>query len=104
FPVGGLHVRTPSRRHFTPQSPARPRPSDELIADLAPATAVDALRNPGPALSACLGGASPSEKAFVMRTAVASQTIQEWLDELSEWPWPAGGGPAGFRESVEGAG
>lgn len=103
FPVGGLHVRTPSRRHFTPQSPARPRPSDELIADLAPATAVDALRNPGPALSACLGGASPSEKAFVMRTAVASQTIQEWLDELSEWPWPAGGGPAGFRESVEGA-
>lgn len=104
LPLGGPHLRHASRRHFTPQSPARPRPSDELIADLAPATAVDALRNPGPALSACLGGASPSEKAFVMRTAVASQTIQEWLDELSEWPWSAGGGPAGFRESVEGAG
>lgn len=103
FPLGGPHLRPPSRRQFTPQSPSRPRPSDELIADLAPATAVDALRNPGPALGACLGGASPSEKAFVMRTAVASQTVQEWLDELSAWPWPAGGGSAGFQESVQGA-
>ncbi|SPO00977.1 uncharacterized protein DNG_03725 [Cephalotrichum gorgonifer] len=99
-PFGVPHLRPPSRRQFSPQSSSRPRLSDELTTDLAPATAVDALRNPTDVLRSCLDGASPSEKAFVMRTAVASKTIHDWLEELSDWPWPTGGGSAGLWHSV----
>jgi hypothetical protein len=32
-----------------------------------------------------------------MRTAIASKKIHDWLEELSDWPWPAGGTSAGFN-------
>ncbi|CAI4210378.1 unnamed protein product [Parascedosporium putredinis] len=35
-----------------------------------------------------------------MRTAVASQTIYEWLHELLDWPWPVGSAASGFLLSV----
>ncbi|PKS10841.1 hypothetical protein jhhlp_002598 [Lomentospora prolificans] len=100
FPAAGQQLRPVPRRQFSPQSPTRPRPIDDLIADLAPDSAVAALRDPSDVLRRCLDGAAPSEKAFVMRTALASQTICEWLEELSDWPWPVGGGSSGFLLSV----
>lgn len=41
--------------------------------------------------------ATPAEQAFAMKAAIASKSIQEWLDELSAWPWPSRGGSAGFE-------
>lgn len=41
--------------------------------------------------------ASPAEREFAMRTAVASQRIHEWLTELQDWEWPAECGSAGFE-------
>lgn len=42
-----------------------------------------------------MDAASPSERNFALRAAVASKNIYEWLNELRDWPWPAHGG-AGF--------
>ncbi|KAK3373839.1 hypothetical protein B0T24DRAFT_624756 [Lasiosphaeria ovina] len=84
----------------TPDSPTRQRFSDDFLANLTPRTAVDALRNPSGALKACIDTATPSEQAFAMRTAVAAKSIQEWVDDLSAWPWPAGRGSAGFEIPV----
>lgn len=38
-----------------------------------------------------------AERDFTMRTAIASKTIWEWVDELQSWPWPSDPGPAGFE-------
>lgn len=44
-----------------------------------------------------MASASPTEQAFALRAAVASSKVQEWLDELSLWPWPSGASSAGFQ-------
>ncbi|KAF7547391.1 hypothetical protein G7046_g9025 [Stylonectria norvegica] len=84
-------------RHTSGQSPTRHRLSDDILAHLAPPTAVDALTTATGALKACLTGASMAERDFAMRTAVTSKTIWEWVDELQDWSWPSEGGPAGFE-------
>lgn len=43
-----------------------------------------------------MDAASPSERNFALRAALASKNIYEWLEELRNWPWPAQGG-AGFQ-------
>lgn len=43
-----------------------------------------------------MDSATPSEKSFAIRAAVASKNIYEWLDELRNWSWPAKGG-LGFQ-------
>jgi hypothetical protein len=85
------------RRRSTSHSPPRHRLSDDLLSQLTPATAVEALREPTGSLKTCLDSAAPIEQAFVTRTAIMSKKIWEWLDELSEWSWPAGGGSEGFE-------
>lgn len=40
--------------------------------------------------------ATPSEKSFAIRAAVASKNIYEWLDELRHWSWASKGG-LGFQ-------
>ncbi|KAI1415177.1 hypothetical protein F5Y13DRAFT_156810 [Hypoxylon sp. FL1857] len=101
-------VSTPSgsrstfRRHHlrsSSQSPTRhqQRLGDDLLSQLSPNAAVDALRSPTGALKTCMDRASASEQAFAMRTAIASKKIRDWLDELSNWPWPKGDGSAGFE-------
>ncbi|KAI1375149.1 hypothetical protein F4677DRAFT_142054 [Hypoxylon crocopeplum] len=81
------------------QSPARHhhRLGDDLLSQLSPNIAVDALRSPTGALKTCMDQASASEQAFAMNTAIASKKIRDWLDELSSWPWPKGSGSAGFE-------
>ncbi|OTA67486.1 hypothetical protein K449DRAFT_308972, partial [Hypoxylon sp. EC38] len=81
------------------QSPTRQqqRFGDDLLSQLSPNAAVDALRAPTGALKACMDQASASEQAFAMRAAIASKKIRDWLDELSNWPWPKVDSSAGFE-------
>ncbi|KAL7625031.1 hypothetical protein AAE478_004245 [Parahypoxylon ruwenzoriense] len=92
------HFRTASQFRSSSQSPA-PHPqrlSDDLLSQLSPNGAVDALRSPTGALKICMDRASTSEQAFAMKAAIASKKIRDWLDELSDWPWPAHSGSSGF--------
>ncbi|KAK5993326.1 hypothetical protein PT974_06755 [Cladobotryum mycophilum] len=75
----------------------RSRPADDFLDHIEPATVVDALALPTGGLRSCLDGASASEEDFAMRTAMASQSIWEWLNELQGWNWPAEGGSEGFE-------
>ena len=86
-----LHARTPSR------SPARQRHADDILSDLSPSTTLEAFKNPSGRLRASIEDATPSEQAFGLRAALASKNIQEWVDELSSWSWPAEGGSLGFE-------
>lgn len=43
-----------------------------------------------------MDSATPSEKSFAIRAAVASKSIYEWLDELRNWSWASKGG-LGFQ-------
>ncbi|KAG5980576.1 hypothetical protein E4U55_003899 [Claviceps digitariae] len=79
----------PSRLSLIAQQPTRLRTGDEIFAHLGPAAAVDALSTSNGALRNHLAGASAAERDFAIRVAIASQRIWEWLNELSEWPWPA---------------
>ncbi|KAI0840076.1 hypothetical protein F5Y06DRAFT_247514 [Hypoxylon sp. FL0890] len=94
--------RITSRRHHlrsSSQSPARhqQRLGDDLLSQLSPNAAVDALQAPAGALKTCMDQASASEQAFAMRAAIASKKIRDWLDELSNWPWPKEDGSTGFE-------
>lgn len=77
--------------------PTRHRIGDDLLANLAPPTVVEALTSPTGALRACLETASAPDREFVMRSARASQRVWEWLAELEDWAWPAEAGLAGFE-------
>lgn len=70
---------------------------DDILSDLTPATTLEAFKNPFGRLKASIEDATPSEQAFGLRAALASKNIQEWVDELSNWPWPAEGGSLGFE-------
>ncbi|PNY29425.1 Uncharacterized protein TCAP_00661 [Tolypocladium capitatum] len=90
----------PGKRHSvisSHHSPTRHRAGDDILAHLAPPTALEALASSTGALRRCLDGASAAERDFAMRAALASKSIWEWVDELGDWNWPAGGGSAGFE-------
>ncbi|KAI0457029.1 hypothetical protein F5B21DRAFT_512890 [Xylaria acuta] len=96
-PRSTLRARPPPLRTKSP-SPARQQHSpDDLLSQLTPATAVEALQSPAGPLKACLERASVSEQAFALKTAIASKTIHNWLDELTGWPWPSAGTSTGFE-------
>lgn len=71
--------------------------SDDLLGQLGPASAMELLLAPSGAIKGCMDGASQAEREFAMRTAVASQRISEWLEELQSWNWPEEGGEEGFQ-------
>ncbi|KAK0739638.1 hypothetical protein B0T21DRAFT_284126 [Apiosordaria backusii] len=79
---------------------AGPRTTDELLLNLTPRAAVEAFQNPSGSLKACLDAATPFEQAFAMRAAIALSNIADWLEDLSSWPWPKGGGSAGFEMPI----
>ncbi|KAF4998203.1 hypothetical protein FDECE_11845 [Fusarium decemcellulare] len=85
-------------RHPTATSPPpKNRLSEDILANLAPRTVVDALNTATGALRACLNSSSSADRDFTMRTAAASKAIWEWVDELQNWSWPSESGPAGFE-------
>lgn len=71
-------------------------PTDDFISHLSPLTALDAFRSATGPLKACMDTATPSEKSFAIRAAIASKNIYEWLHELQSWSWTAKGG-LGFQ-------
>ncbi|KAM3073463.1 hypothetical protein ACMFMG_004638 [Clarireedia jacksonii] len=88
-----------------PQSAARP-PSrsisrshvlDDLLSDLTPATTLEALTSPSGKLKASIEAASPADRAFGIRATLASKKVEQWLEELSSWSWPAENGSMGFE-------
>ncbi|XMA12099.1 hypothetical protein WAI453_004890 [Rhynchosporium graminicola] len=85
------HTRTPSR------SPTRANLADDILSDLSPATTLEAFTNSSGKLKSSIEAATPSERAFGLRATLASKKIQEWVDELSAWPWPVEGGSLGFE-------
>ncbi|KAK4147194.1 uncharacterized protein C8A04DRAFT_9227 [Dichotomopilus funicola] len=91
-PARGRPLRSTSET-----SPTRHRNTDDLLSNLTPRTVVDAFRNPSGTLRACMQAATPAEQAFALRVAIASNSIHEWLAELSAWSWPTSGGSAGFE-------
>ncbi|KAK1754763.1 hypothetical protein QBC47DRAFT_225692 [Echria macrotheca] len=92
-------LRLPRGRQTRPtaDSPTFPRGTDDLLSNLTPRAAVEAFRNPMGTLKQCMDMATPTEQAFALRAAIASKNIHEWLEELMAWPWPSGGGSAGFE-------
>ncbi|KAF4824218.1 hypothetical protein CGCSCA5_v000975 [Colletotrichum siamense] len=98
-PSHGHQLRPPRRQYrlSDEQSPTRNRPNDELLNRLTPMTAVEMLQSPSTELKQCLDNCTVSEQEFAMRAAVASRKIYEWLEELSDWPWPEASGSAGFE-------
>ncbi|KAK2594928.1 hypothetical protein QQS21_007376 [Conoideocrella luteorostrata] len=87
----------PKRLSLIAQQPTRHRICDDIFTYLTPAMAVEALSTSNGALRNYLAGASASERDFAIRTAIASQRIWEWTDELSGWDWPVDGGSDGFE-------
>lgn len=89
----------PQRHSSGGQTPARQstRVSDDILAYITPASALDALTYPIEPLRTCLDEASAAEKEFALRTAAASRKVWEWVEELSKWSWPSEGGSAGFE-------
>lgn len=96
-PRGTLRARAPPLRIKSPSPSRQQRLSDELLSQLAPATAFEVLQSPSGPLKACLDRASVSEQAFALKTAIASKTIHSWLHELSDWPWPSNDTSTGFE-------
>jgi len=79
------------------RSPTAQRIPDDLLADLSPATTLEAFTSPSGKLRESIEAATPVERAFGIRATLASKKIQEWVDELSAWPWPQAPGPEGFE-------
>ncbi|KAI3324929.1 hypothetical protein HD806DRAFT_521350 [Xylariaceae sp. AK1471] len=98
-PRGTLRARPPPLRTKSPSPSRQHRAPDDLLSRLTPTSAVEALQSPTGPLKTCLDRASVSEQAFALKTAIASKTIHDWLDELSGWPWPSPsmGTSAGFE-------
>ncbi|KAI0197316.1 hypothetical protein EV127DRAFT_329769 [Xylaria flabelliformis] len=96
-PRNTLRARPPPLRTTSPSPASQQHSSDDLLSQLKPATAFEALQSPAGPLKACLERASVSEQALALKTAIASKTIHNWLGELSDWPWPSNSTSAGFE-------
>ncbi|RAL60901.1 hypothetical protein DID88_010226 [Monilinia fructigena] len=92
-----LHPRSSSRTRSPTRSSSRSHISDDLLSDLTPATTLQAFTCPAGKLKASIEAASPADRAFGIRATLASKKVQEWLEELSDWPWPETGGSSGFE-------
>ncbi|KAL9107359.1 MAG: hypothetical protein Q9227_007724 [Pyrenula ochraceoflavens] len=90
------YSRSPSR---SPQRKAAfsAHELDPLLSNLSPDSTLDALttteaisptKQEHDILSKSIGEASPAERAFGIRAAVAAQKLREWCAELSTWQWP----------------
>ncbi|RFU26700.1 hypothetical protein B7463_g9645, partial [Scytalidium lignicola] len=90
---------TPSltQSHSRSLSRSRPRITDDILSDLSPTTTFEAFTSPSGRLKASIEAATQSERAFGLQASLASKKIKEWVQELSNWPWPAARGSDGFE-------
>ncbi|KAG9246351.1 hypothetical protein BJ878DRAFT_540392 [Calycina marina] len=75
----------------------RQRYTDDILSDLSPTSTFEAFTTPSGKLRDSIEAATPVERAFGIRATLASKKIQEWVIELSAWPWPENPGPEGFE-------
>ncbi|KAK4695520.1 hypothetical protein P7C71_g2240, partial [Lecanoromycetidae sp. Uapishka_2] len=86
-------TRTPSRRQQFTESEIKP-----LLSDLSPSSTLEALaatdavnlgkRDRGRSfIQQSVACASTSERAWGIKAALASKKLQDWHQELSDWPW-----------------
>ncbi|KAH0534020.1 hypothetical protein FGG08_007374 [Glutinoglossum americanum] len=70
---------------------------DPLLSDLSPSKTLEALSSSptfvgnggrSSALQASIAVASPAQRAFAVRAALAHKKLREWSVELSSWEWP----------------
>jgi hypothetical protein len=90
---------SPSHRRISSRSPTRNRLTIavDILDGLSPASTLEAFTNPSGRLKASIEAATAADRAFGIRAAIASKNIQEWVDELEDWQWPAEGGSLGFE-------
>jgi hypothetical protein len=90
---------SPSHRRISSRSPTRNRltVTVDILDGLSPASTLEAFTNPSGRLKASIEAATAADRAFGIRAAIASKNIQEWVDELEDWQWPAEGGSLGFE-------
>ncbi|KAI9778363.1 MAG: hypothetical protein M1839_008151 [Geoglossum umbratile] len=100
-------LRRPITRSPSPsRSPARAvrfstHVLDPLLSDLSPSKTLEALSSSptfasnggrSSALQASIAVASPAQRAFAVRAALAHKKLREWSVELSSWVWPSSAG------------
>ena len=104
--MDGAYLTNVPRSHSRPPSlspsgpPTRQRITDDILSDLSPFTILEAFTSDSPLgkLRASVEAATPSERAFGIRATLASKKIQEWVNELTAWPWPDDNAAAGGFE------
>jgi hypothetical protein len=83
---------------------------DPLLSDLSPSKTLEALSysptfvgNGGRsgALQASIAVASPTQRAFAVRAALAHKKLREWSVELSSWEWPSDGKQLGTSRGFQ---
>lgn len=103
--------RSPSRRqHFTNHE------INPLLANLSPTSTLEALlatdaistgsQSRKSFIQDSVASASPSDRAWGIKAALAGKKIREWYGELQVWPWPTlkDGGRNGFELSYQAEG
>lgn len=78
-------TKSPSRNS---RSPTRSRITDDIFEDLSPAKILERFTSASGELAASIEAASPDQRQFGIRAAVASKKIEEWANEVGGWPWP----------------
>ncbi|KAI6250585.1 hypothetical protein HI914_00707 [Erysiphe necator] len=75
--------------------------SNDILFDLDPTKTLEALNSSHSSISTIVEDVTPSERAFGIRALIACKSIQEWLEELSNWPWPKTAVLTGFEISPD---
>ncbi|KAL8805444.1 MAG: hypothetical protein Q9223_005240 [Gallowayella weberi] len=86
---------SPSSFSTSPSRRQTPVPTqkvvDPLLSNLSPSSTLEALKSsstdPSDALHQSIASASPSERAFAVRAAVAGKQLKEWNEEVRQWHW-----------------
>lgn len=99
-PTLAPHFLPPAHNRSPSHSPTRAYrqhylENDPLLSRLSPSRTLAVLlgaerQSPNDPLHASISLASPSERAFAVKAAVAHKKLRQWEEELSAWQWPAG--------------
>ncbi len=102
---GALSRSLSRRQQFTA------REIDPLLANLSPQSTLEALRATDAVSTGRIGrhnpiqesveGASPSERAWGIKAALAGKKIKDWYGEVAAWPWPEHHEKNGFEPQID---
>ncbi|KAI4141098.1 MAG: hypothetical protein L6R39_005500 [Caloplaca ligustica] len=93
--ISATYPSSPSRSPHK-QYTSTARPLNPLLPPLSSSPALDTSEAPNSshpssqdAGSEIIADASPSERALAVRAASAAKALEEWHQELQQWPWPS---------------